>query len=74
LTKFSLLENLIQKMVIEKILFNIYNNEINLINNKHVESISDLIKKDFNTFINLPNNIVVKKNYDKLFFCKNTCW
>ena len=71
LDKFILLDSLIQKMVIEKILFNIYNNDITLVNNKHVDNIINLINSSGNTSINLPNNIVVKKRYNKLILCKD---
>lgn len=67
--RFNILDKLVKKMVIEKILFNIYDNDITLINSKHVESIINLISSN-NLSIDLPNNIKIKKNYNELIFCK----
>jgi len=70
INKFKILDKLIQKLEMEKILFNIYGDNIVLINDKHVNNIINLIY-DSNKYINLPNNIIVKKSYDKLIFSKN---
>ena len=58
----------IVKRVINKYLFNNYKSNINLIESKHVQSILDLIESNKpNTFITLPNNIMLEKSYDKLY-------
>ena len=58
----------IVKRVINKYLFNNYKSNINLIESKHVQSILDLIDSNKpNTFITLPNNIMLEKSYDKLY-------
>jgi tRNA(Ile)-lysidine synthase len=58
----------IVKRIINKYLFNNYKNNINLIESKHVQSILDLIDSNKpNTFITLPNNIMLEKSYDKLY-------
>jgi len=73
LEKFNLLDKLIQKMEIEKILFDIYGDDINLINDKHVKSIIDVIFDDNNKSVNLPKNILVKRNYNELIFNYSVC-
>ena len=58
----------IVKRVINKYLFNNYKSNINLIESKHVQSILDLIDSNKpNTFITLPNNVMLEKSYDKLY-------
>ena len=60
---------LIQKHIIFNILSNIYNNESNIIKNEHIDSILNIISNDKpNLSINLPNNYVAIKEYDKLSF------
>ncbi|MDD3241248.1 MAG: tRNA lysidine(34) synthetase TilS [Bacilli bacterium] len=62
-------EYIIQEKIIYKILENYYEDDLILINNRHVELIFDLIKSNKkNTYIYLPNNIKVNKNYDRLSF------
>lgn len=68
LTKFNSLNKFIQKKEIEEILFLIYKEKINLINKKHIESILKLILDKNNKYINLPNNVIVSKEYNKLIF------
>ena len=56
------------KKILNKYLFNNYKSNINLIESKHVQAILDLIDSDKpNTFITLPNNIMVEKSYNKLY-------
>jgi len=71
LNKFSCLDKIIQKLELEKILFNLYGDDIVLLNDKHVKSIFDIIGGNTNKCINIPKGIVVKRNYDELFFCKD---
>ena len=62
----------IVKRIVNKYLFYNYKSNINLIESKHVQSILDLIDSNKpNTFITLPNNIMLEKSYDKLYI-KNT--
>ena len=61
-------DRFIIKRIINKYLFNNYKSNINLIESKHVLSILDLIDSNKpNTFITLPNNIMLEKSYDKLY-------
>ena len=69
LNEFNKLDIYIKKEIIYKILMRLYNNNLSLINSKHVLDILDLIdNKSPNLQINLPNNMVVLKEYDKLIF------
>lgn len=69
LNNFYLLDNYIQKKLLEKILLNIYKNEINKISEIHVNLILDLIySPKVNSIINLPGNIKVAKFYNMLIF------
>lgn len=71
LNKFNNLNSYLQKKEIEEILFNLYKENIKLINKKHIDSILKLIKDNNNKSINLPNNILISKEYDKLIFKEN---
>jgi len=63
----------IQKNIIFHILSIIYNNETNIIKNKHIEDIIKLSKsKKANSYINLPNNYIAVKSYDFITIIKNT--
>lgn len=68
LIKFNKLNDYIKRKVLEEILFNIYNEKINIINKKHIDSILKLININDNKFINLPNNLIVRKEYNELIF------
>lgn len=60
----------IKKLVLEKILKDIYN-DLSNISDKHIELIMDLVEKNKSgTSINLPNNIVVRIDYEYLVFIK----
>ena len=65
---FISLDNYIKKKIIERILYEIYNNNISIINKNHVDNIISLINSD-NKYINLPNGLIVKKEYGYLEFC-----
>lgn len=65
---FISLDNYIKKKIIERILYEIYNNNISIINKNHVDNIINLINSD-NKYINLPNGLIVKKEYGYLEFC-----
>lgn len=56
------------KKILNKYLFDIYKEDISLIESKHIEKVMDIIYSNKpNTYITLPNNIYIEKNYDKLF-------
>lgn len=72
LNEFKNLDIYIKKEVIYKILMRIYNNNLSLINSNHVKNILTLIESDKpSVSINIPNNICILKEYDKLIFNYN---
>lgn len=69
LNEFNILPVLLKKNLLKKILFNIYQDNINRISDKHLDLIFELINNEKkNSFINLPNNIIVTKYYNILEF------
>ena len=56
----------LQKQIIYKYLTILYNNKPNIIKEKHIESILNQINNMNNTTINLPLNIISKKEYDSI--------
>lgn len=65
--KFKKEHALIQKNIIFYILSNIYNDQANIIKNKHIEAIIKLIySQKPNQIINLPNDYIANKTYDNL--------
>lgn len=65
--KYLELESLLQNEVIYSILEEIYQDDLMLVNDKHVTLIKNLIESHKkNTFIYLPNNVKVCKSYDTI--------
>ena len=63
---------IIQKTILELILSIIYKDDINKLNKKHINDIINLINNNKPQLsIELPNNILVIKTYDKLTFKNN---
>lgn len=61
----------IQKNLLFNILNELYNNKDNIIKEKNIEDIINIINNEKpNININLPQNIIVVKEYDKLYFKK----
>ncbi len=67
LDKFLKLDKYIQKKELETILKSIYKDDINKIKKEHIESILKLSKKIGNASVNLPNNIIAKKEYKYIY-------
>ena len=74
------LDKLIQKRVLDNILYSIYGDDITFISDKHTDEINKLLtSKKPNIKIKLPNNIILIKQYDILSFdvnntnCINYC-
>ena len=62
----------IKKNIIFYILSKIYNDEANIIKDKHIEAITDLTNNSKpNLTINLPKNYIAIKEYDKIYIKKN---
>jgi tRNA(Ile)-lysidine synthetase-like protein len=73
LTEFNLLPVLLKKELLRKILLNIYQNNINIIDNKHLDLILNLCTNSKpNSEVNLPNNITAYKYYNILEFSLKT--
>ncbi len=69
ITKFLKQPHLIQTKIIYNILEGIYNNDLSLVSDIHVELILNLINsKKVNATVSLPNDVVVIKQYDKINF------
>lgn len=67
LDEFLLLEELVQEKIIYRILEEIYSDDMMVINNEHVDLIFRLISsRKKNSYIYLPNNIKVIKEYNIL--------
>ena len=62
-------DELSQKRIISYILKDVYNDDLSLITNTHIDLIIDLINNSKpNVELSLPNNIIADKEYDKLSF------
>ena len=68
--EFMSIDFYLQKMIIEKVLSYMYPDNLYLVSDKHIDSIINLIKNKNNAQIDLPNNIVVIKEYDYIKFKK----
>ncbi len=72
IVKLKKLDDLIQAKIIEKIMADIYKDNLNLVNSTHVDLIKKMINnKNANDSIFLPNKIEAVKEYDNLIFTKN---
>lgn len=69
LNEFYLLEDLLKKRLLDKILFEIYEEDINIISDVHTDLIMNLVESDKqNSFVILPKNIKITKFYNILEF------
>ena len=72
--KIKKLDNFLIKNVIYKLLTKIYNNETDIIKEKNIIDIINIINSTKpNIFINLPKKIIYIKEYNKLYFKTNVC-
>jgi len=72
LKEFNKEASIIKKTILELILSEIYKNDINKINKTHIKSILNLIENTKPQLsIDLPNNIIVEKSYNKLLFIES---
>lgn len=68
--EFMSIDSYLQKKIIEKVLSYMYPDNLYLVSDIHIDSIINLIKNKNNSQIDLPNNIVVIKEYDYIKFKK----
>lgn len=72
LTKYKNLDTFIQKNILYNILSIIYNNKSNIIKEIHISNILEIIYNNkSNLTLNLPNDITVYKEYNKLYISNN---
>lgn len=72
LIEFAKLDNFIQKNMLYCILNNIYSNQSNIISEKHINSILEIIKNQKpNLKITLPQNKIIIKEYEKMLIKEN---
>ena len=65
--KFKLEDEFLQKEILYYLLDSFYQDDLILLNNKHIDLIMNLIySKKVNSFVNLPNDVVAKKSYNVL--------
>ena len=63
--KFLLEDEYIQKEILYYILNDYYQDDLILVNDKHIDLMMNLIKSSkVNSYINLPNEVLAKKNYN----------
>jgi len=72
ISKYVELENLLQDKVLYNLLEDIYQDDLMLVNDKHIGLIKKLIfSNKKNTYIYLPNNIKIVKSYEFLEFIRD---
>jgi len=70
--KFNELHPFLKKNILYRILNDIYNNKENIVKEKHIKNILDIIKNPKpNLSLNLPNNLHIIKEYNYLIFNTN---
>lgn len=68
---FKLQHEFIQRNILFSILNDLYNNNSGIVSNKHVNNIINLINSPKrNATLNIPQNVIIKKEYNKLIFNK----
>lgn len=68
--KFKLEDSFLQKEILYYLLDSFYQDDLILLNNKHIDLIMNLIySSKVNSFVNLPNDVVAKKSYNMLELC-----
>lgn len=71
LDEFNILDKFMQKNILYYILNNIYDNNSNIVKEKHIYNIINICKNNKNAKLNLPHNIIVVKEYNCLKFNLN---
>lgn len=66
-------DQFIQKEILYYLLSEFYQDDLILVGDKHIEIILDLINsRKSNSFINLPNDVIAKKNYNYFLLTRQT--
>ena len=70
--KFLQIDQFLQRIILEKFVSNFYQDDLILINDKHISLLMKLIlSQKSNSKVNLPNDVVVTKSYNKLQIERN---
>ena len=70
--KFLQIDSFLQGIILEKFVSNFYQDDLILINDKHISLLMKLIlSRKSNSKVNLPNDVVVTKSYNKLQIERN---
>ena len=69
IVEFNKLERILKLYIIEEYLKNIYKNDINLINNKHIDIIINKMSQNKNVIFDLPNNKKAQIEYNNFKIC-----
>ena len=73
ITEFKLLDSFIQKEILYYMMNDYYQDDLILINDKHIELLLNLIYSNrANAFVNLPNEVIATKTYQSLELKKVT--
>ena len=71
ISKFLLENPYIQKEILYSLLQEFYQDDLILLNDRHIDLILELLNsKRSNSFINLPNEVIARKEYDSLEFIR----
>ena len=71
LIQFNEQSEFMKKNILYAILNNLYDNNSNIVSNRHIENILDIITSSKkNVVLNLPYNVIGKKEYNKFIFGK----
>lgn len=71
INKFLEEDEFLQKEILYYLLSEFYQDDLILVGDKHIEIILDLIRsRKSNSFINLPNDVIAKKNYNYFYLSK----
>ena len=65
--KFIAIDSFLQKEILYYLMFQYYQDDLILINDRHIKLLHDLIySKKVNGIVNLPNEVIAKKSYNEL--------
>lgn len=69
ISQFLTEDDFIQREILYNYLCDYYQDDLILINDRHIDLILELIKsKKANSYVNLPNDVIAKKSYDFFYF------
>ena len=73
ISQFLAEDDFIKREILYNYLCDYYQDDLILINDRHIDLILELIKsKKANSYVNLPNDVIAKKSYDFFYFERST--